>query len=80
MIRATLASGLQLAGAGILAGAIGAALVGQSLSALLYRVEPRDPGAIAGIAALLAVSATLACAVPAWRAGSVDPATILRDE
>ena len=58
VIRATLASGLQLAGAGILAGAIGAALVGQSLSALLYRVEPRDPGAIAGIAALLAVSAT----------------------
>jgi hypothetical protein len=80
VIRATLASGLQLAGAGILAGAVGAVLVGQSLSALLYRVEPRDPGAIAGIAALLAVSATLACAVPAWRAGSVDPATILRDE
>jgi len=80
VIRATLVSGLQLAGAGILVGAVGAALMGQSLSALLYRVEPRDPGAIAGIAALLAVSAMVACAIPAWRAGSVDPATILRDE
>jgi ABC-type lipoprotein release transport system permease subunit len=80
VIRATLAGGLKLAGAGILVGAVGAALVGQSLTALLYRVDPHDPGVIAGIAALLALTATLACAVPAWRAASVDAATILRDE
>ena len=54
------------------AGAHGRACRGQALT--------HDPGVIAGIAALLASTAALACAVPAWRAASVDPAMILRDE
>jgi putative ABC transport system permease protein len=79
-MRTTLAAGLRLACAGILAGTVAAVALTQSLSTLLYRVEPRDPGVIAGVAALLALSATLACLVPAWRASRVDPATILRED
>jgi putative ABC transport system permease protein len=43
-------------------------------------VDPRDPTVLAGVAALLAATAVIACIVPALRAASIDPAAVLRDE
>ncbi|MEZ5291960.1 MAG: ABC transporter permease [Vicinamibacterales bacterium] len=39
-----------------------------------------DPGPLVGALALLAAAGVLACLVPAWRAGHVDPARSLRAE
>ena len=44
IVRTTLVAGLRLAFAGIVLGTVGAVAVTRSLSALLYQVDPRDPG------------------------------------
>jgi putative ABC transport system permease protein len=80
VVRATLESGMRLAGAGIAIGVLGALVLTRSLSALLYKVDPFDPAVLAGVTALLALVAMLASLVPALRAARVDPAVILRDE
>ncbi len=80
VVRATLGSGMRLAGTGIAVGVFGALALMRTLSALLYKVDPFDPGALAGVTMLLAAIAMLASLVPAMRAARVDPAAILRDE
>jgi putative ABC transport system permease protein len=66
--------------AGIAIGLVGAAAAGQSLSAFLFGVQPRDPATFAGVAVVLALTAAAAAGVPAWRATRVDPATAFRAE
>jgi ABC-type antimicrobial peptide transport system permease subunit len=80
IVRTTLTAGLRLAFAGIVLGAVGAVAVTRSLSALLYQVDPRDPAILAGGAAVLAMTALIACAWPVVRAVRVDPSTLLREE
>jgi predicted permease len=50
------------------------------MSELLYNVRPNDPATIAGVAALLAVVALVACYLPARRAIHTDPIIALRHE
>jgi putative ABC transport system permease protein len=72
--------GLVLATVGVVFGAIGAALLTRLLSSFLYGVSSVDPVAFAGAtAALLAIGAAAAF-LPAWRAGTVDPAIVLREQ
>ena len=80
MLTATLGAGLRLALVGIVLGTGAALAVTRSMAALLYRVDPRDPGVLAGVAAVLVATAVVACIVPAFRAASIDPAAVLRDE
>jgi putative ABC transport system permease protein len=80
MLASTLGAGLRLALVGIGLGTGAALAVTRSMAALLYRVDPRDPTVLAGVAALLAATAVIACIVPALRAASIDPAAVLRDE
>ena len=61
-------------------GLLGAMAVAGGLSALLFGVQPLDPATFLLTAALLAVVAVAAAAVPALRAARVDPAIALRDE
>jgi putative ABC transport system permease protein len=79
-VSTTLGAGLRLAALGIAIGTACALALTRSLSALLYHVDPRDPGVLTSVAALLAIAALVACAVPAARAAAIDPAMILRDE
>ena len=52
----------------------------RSLNAYLFGVTPEDPAVwLAGIAILLATGLA-ATAIPAWRAGRVDPLQMLRHE
>ena len=55
VVRATLESGMRLAGAGIVIGVFGALALTRSLSALLYKVDPFDPAVLAGVTGLLAI-------------------------
>jgi len=50
------------------------------MSKVLYNVRPNDPATIAGVAALLAVVALIACYLPARRAIHTDPIIALRHE
>ena len=50
------------------------------IDALLFGVSSLDVVTYVGVIVLLALVAGIACAVPAWRAGRVDPAIALRAE
>jgi putative ABC transport system permease protein len=71
---------LKIAAVGVMAGLIAAAILTRSLASLLFGVAPLDAVTFAGAAALLAVVALAACALPAWRAARVDPAVTLHQE
>lgn len=78
--RGVLASGLRLAGLGIVLGLGGALALRGFTATLLYRVEPTDPLPLAmSCLALLAVTAA-ASWVPAQRATRVDPVSAIRAE
>lgn len=80
MLMSTLAAGMRLTLVGIVVGTLAALAVTRSMAALLYRVDPRDPAIFAAVATLLLGTAAIACLIPAWRAASVDPVVVLRDE
>ena len=71
---------LLLAGAGIIAGAIGAFILTRLLSGFLFNVRPDDPLTFVSVAVLLALISLLAAFVPARRAARVDPMVALRSE
>ena len=71
---------LAFAGAGIVIGEIGAAILMASLSSQLFGVSPWDPVTYAAVPALFIALAALAAYVPARRATALDPALVLRAE
>jgi ABC-type antimicrobial peptide transport system permease subunit len=72
--------GLLLAGIGVAGGLAGAFALSRVLSSLLFGVQPTDPATMVAVVGTIAVVATVACALPAWRASRVDPIVVLRDE
>jgi len=72
--------GLVLALMGIAVGAIAAAALTRLLSTFLYGVSSVDPIAFAGASGALIAIGVLAAFVPARRAGTVDPARVLREQ
>ena len=73
-----LGQGLRLTGLGVVIGLATATVATQALVTMLFGVSRLDPLTYAGVVTLLAVTAAVACAVPAWRAARVDPVTTLR--
>ena len=80
VLRLVLGQAVRLAGMGIAAGVIGAALVTRVIGTLLYNVSATDPLSFVATAAFLALVAGAASYVPAWRATVVDPLVALRAE
>ena len=60
---------------GLAASRAGAGWIGR----YLYDVQPSDPLAYASVVLALGIVAAAALAVPAWRAGRVDPARVLAE-
>jgi ABC-type antimicrobial peptide transport system permease subunit len=70
--------GVALAAIGIAIGAVASYFLATTLDHLLFGVTARDPLTFGAVAALLAVVAMLASAIPARRAARVDPLEALR--
>ena len=71
---------MELTGAGIVAGLIGAVLLTRVMSTLLFGVSATDIVTFSAVPVILATIALLASYLPARRATQVDPVVALRDE
>ncbi len=72
--------GMRLAAIGLVIGVAAAAAAVRVLSGMLFGVRPLDPATFAAVFGTLAVTAFLACYLPARRAMAVDPIIALRAE
>jgi len=73
-----LREGLVVTGTGLVIGVGGAVLSTKLLTAMLFHVKPLEPTVLIAAATLMAVVATLAAYLPAWRATIVDPRSALQ--
>ena len=65
---------------GALLGTIAALALARLLSSFLYHVSPIDPLSLAAATVGLLAVGVVAALLPAWRAGRLDPAAVLREE
>lgn len=77
VVRTAVAGALPPVAVGVLVGVAGAWAASGVLESVLYEVTPTDPVTYGGVALLLLVVAVLSSLIPAWRAGRVDPVTVL---
>lgn len=80
VVRHIVGQGATLAVAGIVIGAIGTVAVTRLLTSFLFGVSTVDPTAFAAASVALLIIALGAAFIPAWRAGRVDPARVLREQ
>ena len=80
VVRHIVGQGAALVAVGIALGALGTMALSRVLTSFLYGVTKADPTAFAAASAALLVVGVLAAFVPARRAGSVDPALVLREQ
>jgi len=78
ILKMVLNQGAVLAGIGVLAGLLFAALAAPLLSSLLYGIRTLDPLVFIGVPVVLMIVAMVASFIPARRASRVDPIVALR--
>jgi len=79
LLRLVISRGLRLTAGGLVFGFMAALALTKLLAKLLYSVSPHDPMVFASALAVMTITATSACLLPAWRASRTDPARVLRD-
>jgi ABC-type antimicrobial peptide transport system permease subunit len=80
VLNMILADGLQLVTIGLIVGLAGAITLTRMLASFLYNIRPIDPLTFITVPALLLLVTIAACALPAWRAATIDPTQALRSE
>lgn len=80
LLKSIVGDGVRLTVVGVVVGLGLALLLGSYAEPLLFRVSPRDPVVMIGVAATLVVVGLLASLVPGLRATRVDPMEALRTE
>jgi predicted permease len=80
IVRLVIRQGMIVTGAGVAIGLAGAYGLSRVMDSMVYGISSADLATfVAGPLILIAVAA-LACFAPAWRASSVDPLSVLREE
>jgi predicted permease len=80
IVSMVIRQGMELTGAGVILGLVGAALLTRVMAALLFGVSATDAATFAAVPLILVAIALVASYVPALRATRVDPVVALRDE
>jgi predicted permease len=80
VLGGVLRDGARLVTAGLLIGVAGALGLTRLLTSELYQVRSDDPLVIAGTMTAVAVTALVACWLPAWRATGFNPIAALRND
>ena len=80
VVKLVLVQGLRLAVIGLGLGMAAAFGLTKLMSSILFGVSTTDMITFVGVPALLAIVASVACLIPAWRATRVDPIEVLRAE
>jgi len=75
-----LRQGMELTGAGVVLGLLGAVALTQVMASLLFGISARDVMTFTTVPVILIASALVASYLPALRATRVDPVVALRDE
>jgi len=79
-MRLVLVQAIRPVAAGVAIGLLAAWWSGRFLQTFLHQVDACDPTTLAGVAAVLIATATIAAWLPARGASQVDPAEILRTQ
>jgi len=69
-----------MAGTGLVAGLAVSLALARVVHGMLFQVEATEPATYLTVSLILALVVLAACAVPAWRAATIDPAVALRYE
>ena len=69
-----------MAGTGLVVGLLASLALARVIQGMLFEVEPAEPAVYLAVSLVLAVVVLAACAIPAWRAATIDPAEALRCE
>jgi putative ABC transport system permease protein len=80
VLRLVVGSAVRVIAAGIVIGLALAAVLGRLLATVLFGVQPSDPMTFVSVTIVLALTAAVSAAGPAWRAARIDPAVALRGE
>lgn len=78
--RMIVGQGFSVAAIGLAFGLPGAFALTRVMQTLLFNVSPTDPASFVIAPGVLALVAFAACYIPAQRATTVDPATVLKPE
>jgi ABC-type antimicrobial peptide transport system permease subunit len=80
VLEAALGRAFKLLALGSTAGLLLGILASRVLASIVYQATPRDPLVLAGVVLAMALLGLLATWIPAQRALSLDPVTLLREE
>jgi predicted permease len=80
VLQAALGRAVKLLAFGSAAGLILGLLASRVLASIVYQATPRDPLVLAGVVLAMLLLGLLATWIPAQRALSLDPVTLLREE
>jgi predicted permease len=80
VLQAALGRAFKLLAFGSVAGLILGILASRVLASIVYQATPRDPLVLSGVVLAMALLGLLATWIPAQRALSIDPMTLLREE
>ncbi len=80
VLQAALGRALKLLAWGSAAGLLLGILASRVLASIVYQATPRDPLVLAGVVVAMLLLGLVATWIPAQRALSLDPLTLLREE
>jgi predicted permease len=80
ILRLVVGQGLRLVSIGLVSGGVAAYGVARTVASLLYQTDSHDVVTFGTVPIVLIVIASIACAIPAYRASRVEPMSALRGD